>query len=54
VDIGYRLAAAFLFGNMGIFIAYALGLILYYTGSYLEFFDNEITSQTVSWKTFCI
>jgi len=44
VDMGYLLAVAFLFGDMGMFIAHALGLILHYTGSYLEFFDNEITS----------
>ena len=52
VDIGYLLAVAFLFGDIGMFVAHAIGLILYYTGSYLEFFDNEITSQTVPWKTF--
>jgi len=44
VDIGYLLAVAFLFGDMGMFIAHALGLILYYMRSYLEFFDDEITS----------
>jgi len=54
VDMGYLLAAAFLFGDMGMFVAHALGLILHYTGSYLEFFDDEITSQTVPWKTFCM
>ena len=46
-DIRYLLAAAFLFGNMDMFVAHALALILYYTGSYLEFLNDEITGQIV-------
>jgi hypothetical protein len=53
VDMGYLLAAAFLFGDIDMFVAHALELILHYTGSYLEFLDDEITSPTVPWKTFC-
>jgi hypothetical protein len=53
-DMGYLLAAAFLFGDMDIFVAYALALILHSTGLYLEFSDDEITGQILPWKTFCI
>jgi hypothetical protein len=52
VDKGYLLAAAFLFGDMDIFVANTLALILHYKGSYLEFLDDEITSQIVSSRTF--
>ncbi|PMD62371.1 uncharacterized protein K444DRAFT_523799, partial [Hyaloscypha bicolor E] len=51
-DMGYLLVIAFLFGNIDIFIVYTLALILYYTGSYLKFLNNEITSQIIPWKTF--
>jgi len=44
VDMKYLLVVVFLFSDMDMFIAYTLGLILYYTGSYLEFFDDEIIS----------
>lgn len=54
VDRGYLLAAAFLFGGMDTFAAHTLALILYYKGSYLEFLDDEITSQIVPLKTFCM
>jgi hypothetical protein len=54
VDMGYFLAAAFLFGDMNMFVAHTLALILNYKGSYLEFFGDEITSQIVPWKTFCM
>jgi hypothetical protein len=50
--MGYLLAAAFLFGDIDIFIAHTLTLILYYMGSYLEFLNDEITSQIIPWKTF--
>jgi hypothetical protein len=53
VDMGYLLAAAFLFGDMDAFVAYTLALILHYKGPYSELLDNEITSQIVPWKTFC-
>ncbi|KAF8847528.1 hypothetical protein BDZ45DRAFT_607352, partial [Acephala macrosclerotiorum] len=53
-DMGYLLAVAFLFGDMDMFVAYTLALILHYTGSYLEFLNNEITGQIVPWKTFCM
>jgi len=43
----YLLAIAFLFSDIDIFIAYTLVLILYYIGSYLEFLNNEITSQII-------
>jgi hypothetical protein len=36
------------------FVAHALALILHYTGSYLEFSDDEITGQILPWKTFCM
>jgi hypothetical protein len=49
-DMGYLLAAAFLFGDMDMFVAYALTLILHYTGSYLEFLDDKITGQIVPSK----
>jgi hypothetical protein len=54
VDMGYLLAAAFLFGDMDMFVANTLALILHYKESYLEFLDNEIISQIIPWKTFCI
>lgn len=54
VDMGYLLAAAFLFGDMDMFVAHTLALILHYKGSYLEFLDDEITSQILPWKTFCM
>ena len=54
VDKGYLLAAAFLSGDMDTFVAHTLALILHYKGSYLEFFDDEITSQIVPLKTFCM
>jgi hypothetical protein len=54
VDIGYLLAAAFLFGDMDMFVANTLALILHYNGSYLECLDDEITSQIIPWKTFCM
>ena len=40
--MGYLLSAAFLFGDMDMFVAHALTLILHYVGSYLEFLDDEI------------
>lgn len=54
VDMGYLLAATFLFNDIDMFVAHALALILHYTGSYLEFLDDEITSQTIPWTTFCM
>lgn len=53
VDKGYLLAAAFLY-DMDSFVAHTLALILHYKGSYLEFLDDEITSEIVPWKTFCM
>jgi len=53
-DMGYLLAAAFLFGDMDMFVANTLALILHYKESYLEFLDDEITSQIIPWKTFCM
>ncbi len=53
-DKGYLLAAAFLFDDMDMFVAHALELILHYTGSYLEFLDDKVTSQMLPWKTFCM
>jgi len=54
VDMGYLLAAAFLFGDMDMFVANTLALILHYKESYLEFLDDEIISQIIPWKTFCM
>ncbi len=54
MDIGYLLAAAFLFRDVDMFVAHSLALILNYTESYWEFFDDEMISQTVPWKTFCM
>jgi hypothetical protein len=54
VDMGYLLAAAFLFSDMDMFVVHTLELILRYKGSYLEFLDDEITSQILPGKTFCM
>jgi hypothetical protein len=53
-DMGYLLAAAFLFDDMDMFVAHALALILHYTGSYLEFLNDKVTGQILPWKTFCM
>jgi hypothetical protein len=53
-DMGCLLAAAFLFGDMDMFAAHTLALILHYQGSYLAFLDDSIISQIVPGKTFCM
>jgi hypothetical protein len=53
VDMGYFMAAAFFFGDMEMFIAYTVELILHYEGSYLELLGNAIIRQIVPWKIIC-
>jgi hypothetical protein len=47
MDMGFLLAAAFLFDNSDMFTAHTLVLILHYNGSYMEFLNDELTSQTI-------
>lgn len=54
VDLGYLMAAAYLFGNMEAFAALTLALILHHEGSYLELLDKELISESIPWKTFCM
>ena len=54
VEMGHLLAAAFLFGNTDVFMAHTLALILHYTGPYLDFLDDEYTSQIIPSRTFCM
>ena len=53
VEMRYLMAAAFLFGDMDMFAAHTLALILHYKGSYLELLDDEIINQMLPWRTFC-
>jgi len=52
VEMGHRLASAFLFDNTVAFEANILMLILHYAGSYVDFLDDEFTSQILPSKTF--
>jgi hypothetical protein len=54
VEMGYLLAAAFLFDNTDIFMAHTLTLILHHNGSYLDFLDDEFTSQIIPSRIFCM
>jgi hypothetical protein len=54
VEMGHLLAAAFLFDNTDAFIAHTLVLMLHYNGSYLDFLDDEFTSQIIPSRTFCM
>jgi hypothetical protein len=54
MEMGHLLAAAFLFDNTDAFMAHTLALMLYYTGSYLDFLDDEFTSQIIPSRTFCM
>jgi len=54
MEMGHLLAAAFLFDNTDVFMAHTLVLILHYTGSYLDFLDDEFTSQIIPSRTFCM
>lgn len=51
-DMGYLLAAAFLFADTDMFVAHTLTLMLHYKGSYMAFLDDEIISPIVPRKTF--
>jgi hypothetical protein len=53
VDKGLLLAAAFLFDAPDMFIAHTIGLISHYNGSYIDFLDDELTSQIIPPKIFC-
>ncbi|OAL47474.1 hypothetical protein IQ07DRAFT_646412 [Pyrenochaeta sp. DS3sAY3a] len=54
VDMGYLLVAAYLFDNTDAFMAHALTLILHYNGSYLNFLDDELISEIISSRIFCL
>jgi hypothetical protein len=54
VEMGHILAAAFLFSNTDLFMENILTLILHYTGSYLDFLDDELTSQIIPLRTLCM
>lgn len=53
VDMGLLLAATFLFNNSDMFIAHIIALILHHSWSYLDFLDDEFTSQIIPPRTFC-
>ncbi|KAF2807992.1 uncharacterized protein BDZ99DRAFT_489516 [Mytilinidion resinicola] len=52
VEMGHLLAAVFLFDNTDLFMANILTLILHYDGSYLDFLDDEFTSQIIPLRIF--
>jgi hypothetical protein len=51
-EMGHLLAAAFLFDNIDAFMARVITLIFHYNGSYLDFSDDEFTSQIIPSKVF--
>lgn len=53
-DMGFLLAANFLFDNPDVFIAHIMALILHYNGSYMDFLDDEFTGQIIPPRTFCM
>jgi hypothetical protein len=53
VEMGHLLVAAFLFDNAEMFLAHTITLILHYNGSYLDFLDDEFTSQIMPSRMFC-
>jgi hypothetical protein len=52
VEMGYLLAAAFLFNNTELFKANLLTVMTHYNGSYLDFLDDEITDQIIPSRMF--
>ena len=52
VEMGHLLAAAFLFDNDDMFMEHIIALITQYTGSYLDFLDDELTSQFIPSRIF--
>ncbi|RFU34495.1 hypothetical protein B7463_g1876, partial [Scytalidium lignicola] len=54
VDMGYLMAAAFLFGDMEMFVAHTLQLIIHYKGSYLELLEHTIISKFLPSNIFCL
>ena len=53
VDMGYFLAATFMFGDVEMFITHGLELILHHKSSYMELLENTVISQILPWKTSC-
>lgn len=53
LDMGYLMAAAFVFGDMELFVVHTMNLILHHSGSYVELVDNAIINHIVPSKTFC-
>ncbi|PVH92247.1 hypothetical protein DM02DRAFT_701032 [Periconia macrospinosa] len=53
-EMGHLLAAAFLFDNTDAFMAHTITLILHYNGSYLDFLDDEFTSQIIPSRVFSL
>lgn len=51
-EMGHRLATAFLFENSDAFEAHFMKLLLHYDGSYLDFWDDELTTQVIPFKVF--
>jgi hypothetical protein len=54
LNMGYLMAAAFLFGDIDAFVAITLRLILDYKGSYMELLDDETIRQLMPWEMFCM
>ena len=54
MDMGYLLAAAFLFDETELFAANTLALILQCKGSYLELMDDKVLNEFLPWKTICM
>ena len=54
VEMEHLLSAAFLFDNTDVFMAHTLALILHYNESYLDFLDDEFTSQIIPSRSFCM
>ncbi|PVH91394.1 hypothetical protein DM02DRAFT_664040 [Periconia macrospinosa] len=53
-EMGHLLAAAFLFDNTDAFMAHTITLILRYNGSYLDFLDDDFTSQIIPSRVFSL
>ncbi|RSL76864.1 hypothetical protein CEP51_009582 [Fusarium floridanum] len=51
-DMAYLMVAAFLFRDMGAFVARSLDLIINYKETYLGLLDDENISQMIPLKTF--
>ncbi|KAF1365202.1 hypothetical protein EJ07DRAFT_161287 [Lizonia empirigonia] len=53
-EMGHLLVAAFLFDNTDAFMTHTITLILHYNGSYLDFLDDEFTSQIIPSRAFSL